>query len=57
MAKASDWFSSRKLATAWTKTKGGKEKKSKFGWQIKTLSFFGVKQYQAVPRKKPKSKR
>ena len=55
--KSSGWLDSRKAAVAFTKLKSGKEKASPFGWQIKTLSMFGIKQYAAVPRKKPKSKR
>ena len=58
-AKASPWYSVRKDATAWTKAKSGKEKKSSFGWQILTLDmgFFGGMRYAAVPRTKPIARR
>ena len=59
MAKGSEWFSKRSRATAYTKLKSGKERKSKYGWQIVKMDMgvFGGKQYKAVPRSKPIARR
>lgn len=55
-AKESEWFDSRKEAVAFTKNKSGSEKKTKYGWIIKSLNsyLFNGRIYKAIPRTQAK---